>query len=86
MRRPHEWLPPRKALGRVSGEYLWAYPPGIPILAPGERVDEAAVEQLEWLTRCGVALKSTTGRENCVAVLCEANEVPHNSGDKPQRR
>lgn len=85
LRRPHEWLPPRKALGRVSGEYLWAYPPGIPILAPGERVDEAAVEQLEWLTRCGVALKSTTGRENCVAVLCKTEDDPRGSRDTLQR-
>ena len=85
LRQPHEWLPPRRALGWVSAEYLWAYPPGIPILAPGERVDEAAVEQLEWLARCGVALKSTTGRENCVAVLCKTEDDPRGSRDTLQR-
>ena len=28
------------AVGRVSGEYVWVYPPGAPILAPGEVIDE----------------------------------------------
>ena len=86
LRQPHEWLPPRRALGRVSAEYLWAYPPGIPILAPGERVDEAAVEQMEWLTRCGVALKSTTGVENSVAVLRETGPEPGGTSGRTQRR
>ncbi len=35
-----ELLPPNKAKGRISAEYLWAYPPGIPLLIPGERIEE----------------------------------------------
>ncbi len=26
------------AIGRISAEYVWAYPPGIPLLIPGERI------------------------------------------------
>lgn len=26
------------AVGRISGEYVWAYPPGVPLLVPGEIV------------------------------------------------
>lgn len=35
---PHEMLPLRECAGRICGEYLYAYPPGIPILAPGEYI------------------------------------------------
>ncbi len=35
-------------IGYISMEYAYLYPPGIPILAPGERVTKAAVEQLRW--------------------------------------
>lgn len=31
------------ACGRVSGEYLWEYPPGAPIIVPGETVDEEVI-------------------------------------------
>ena len=39
----------------------------------------------EGLARCGVALKSTTGRENCVAVLCKTEDDPRGSRDTLQR-
>lgn len=28
-----------RAVGRISGEYVYLYPPGIPLLVPGERID-----------------------------------------------
>ena len=30
-------------MGRVSGEYVYLCPPGIPILVPGERIDAGFV-------------------------------------------
>ena len=35
-----ESLPLEKTAGRIAGESIMCYPPGIPILAPGERVTE----------------------------------------------
>ena len=35
---PREDTPLRECTGRICGEYLYAYPPGIPILAPGEYI------------------------------------------------
>ena len=35
-----EEVPMNEAEGRICGEYLYAYPPGIPILAPGEYIDQ----------------------------------------------
>ena len=37
---PRERLPLRRALGRTSAELVAPYPPGVPVLAPGERVTE----------------------------------------------
>lgn len=35
--------------GLISGEYAYLYPPGIPLLTPGERIDRTFIEQaLNW--------------------------------------
>ena len=36
----------KAAKGRICADYVWAYPPGIPILTPGEVIDEAVFEYL----------------------------------------
>ena len=38
----------RQAVGRVAGDFIIPYPPGIPLLCPGERVTAAHVE---WIGR-----------------------------------
>ena len=45
---PAERVPLEEALGRLVVEPVCPYPPGIPLLIPGERIDR---ERLEWL-RC----------------------------------
>ena len=42
----HETVSAESAIGRVSAELVAPYPPGIPVLAPGERITVAAVEGL----------------------------------------
>ena len=39
-------IPLMRAAGCVSGEFVYLYPPGIPILAPGERVTKEILETL----------------------------------------
>jgi arginine/lysine/ornithine decarboxylase len=36
----------RRALGRVCLEYIWTYPPGCPLLVPGEIIDSRIIEAL----------------------------------------
>ena len=45
--RGKEWIFPAKAIGRVSGGFLYFYPPGIPLLVPGEVIDEKLISRLE---------------------------------------
>ncbi|MGL4848289.1 MAG: aminotransferase class I/II-fold pyridoxal phosphate-dependent enzyme [Clostridium sp.] len=37
----------RESEGRISGEFVMCYPPGIPILAPGELITKEAIECIE---------------------------------------
>ena len=43
-----ETVPLRASLGRIAGEFVMSYPPGIPILAPGERVTPDILEHIEF--------------------------------------
>lgn len=47
--------------GGISREFVWAYPPGIPLLTPGEVVTSALLDEFVRLTAAGVSLKSTRG-------------------------
>ena len=40
-------VPWRQAAGEVCAEVVAPYPPGVPVLAPGERITEAALDALE---------------------------------------
>ena len=37
----------KQANGKISGEYVYLYPPGIPIVVPGERIDEGVIRDVE---------------------------------------
>lgn len=45
-RSPGTWIPLRQAVGRLAAEPLVPYPPGIPLVVPGERMDG---ERAAWL-------------------------------------
>jgi len=49
------------ATGMVSLEYVWAYPPGIPLLVPGEIIDKNIVKQIHSFVSAGINLKSSFG-------------------------
>ena len=43
----NERYPLDECIGRVSAEFAYLYPPGIPLLAPGERVTREIIRQLQ---------------------------------------
>lgn len=49
-----ETVPLEDAVGRVSGTFVYAYPPGIPVLAPGEVYDTQAVAGIAAMTDSGL--------------------------------
>jgi lysine decarboxylase len=50
---PNETVPTAAAIGRVSAELIAPYPPGVPVLAPGELITSAAVEALREVAADG---------------------------------
>ena len=42
--RSSEQVPLRQSRGRISAEFLYLYPPGIPLIAPGELITEEIIE------------------------------------------
>jgi lysine decarboxylase len=54
---PHVTVPANEAIGRVSAELVAPYPPGIPVLAPGERITSEAVEGLRQVMADGTQVR-----------------------------
>ena len=51
------------AVGRVSAEYVYLYPPGIPMLVPGERIDASFVADIRDLKSRGLDLEGMRDKE-----------------------
>ena len=54
-----EKMPLQETVGRIAGEMLMCYPPGIPILTPGERITEEILEYIEYAREKGCSLQGT---------------------------
>ena len=57
---PHERVRAEAAIGRVSAELIAPYPPGIPVLAPGELVTAELLEGLRTEAASGVRIAYAT--------------------------
>jgi len=56
-----ESLPLRESVGRVCSEFVMCYPPGIPILSPGERITKEILDYIEYAKLKGCSM---TGPED----------------------
>lgn len=72
IRKPAENVTCQEALGRISGEYIWAYPPGIPLTVPGEQITEEFLKVARELELAGTGLHHSHSRQQQkIAVLKE---------------
>lgn len=53
VRLPVEPVSLKEAVGRVSGSFVTPYPPGVPVLVPGELITLETAEYLEWCLSLG---------------------------------
>lgn len=58
---PKEMLPLDETAGRVCSEFVMCYPPGIPVLAPGERITEPVLDYIRYAKEKGCSM---TGPED----------------------
>ncbi len=54
-------LPLRETKGRICSEFVMCYPPGIPILAPGEKITREILNYIEYAKAKGCSM---TGPED----------------------
>ena len=58
---PHRQLPLEETVGMVCSEFVMCYPPGIPILTPGERITREILEYILYAKKKGCSM---TGPED----------------------
>ncbi|MDD4160091.1 MAG: aminotransferase class I/II-fold pyridoxal phosphate-dependent enzyme [Synergistaceae bacterium] len=56
-------VPIKESLGMISGELVMAYPPGIPILAPGERLTAEIIDYIRYAKEKGCVMTGTKDME-----------------------
>ena len=52
-----EKLPLRQTAGRICSEFVMCYPPGIPILAPGEVITPEIIDYIEFAKAKGCSMQ-----------------------------
>lgn len=68
-----EWTDWQEAAGKVSGQMIAPYPPGIPVIYPGERISREVWEYIEAYRKAGRPMHGTdgSGRLDRVRVIKE---------------
>ncbi|OQB14144.1 MAG: Arginine decarboxylase [Firmicutes bacterium ADurb.Bin193] len=54
-----ESVPIKEGAGRICGEFIMCYPPGIPVLAPGEEITYETIRYIEYAKEKGCLLTGT---------------------------
>jgi len=57
-------VPLDSCINKISSEFLWAYPPGIPILVPGEYISKEIIEYIKSFKMHSIELHTTYKRLN----------------------
>lgn len=53
-------IPLAQAAGSISGDFVCLYPPGIPLLVPGEIIEESVVRRIEESRRLGLCVQGVS--------------------------
>ena len=52
-------IPISESIGKVCGEFVMCYPPGIPILAPGEKITDDILNYISYAKEKGCFMTGT---------------------------
>ena len=45
--------------GKISKEYIWVYPPGIPLITPGEVINNDLIRKIKEFEKAGIEVRTT---------------------------
>ena len=66
-------IPIERSSGKICGEFIMCYPPGIPILAPGERITDEILSYISYAKEKGCFLTGTQDMK--IERFCVVEEV-----------
>ena len=52
----------KKSEGMTSKEYIWVYPPGVPIITPGEKINKKIIKTLEIYSENGIEVRTDSNK------------------------
>lgn len=81
--QPVEWRALKNAVDRYAGEFVCIYPPGTPILVPGERLEETQRQLIEQCLADGLEVQGITRQDEEWGLLV-LTEITH--AGEPERR
>ncbi len=67
----HEWMNPMQAVGRIAGEAIVPYPPGVPLVYPGQVLTEAVCKALNRVRQDGYDVQGIDSRGQVAVVAGE---------------
>ena len=75
IRRPKEVISIENAVGRVSGETLCPYPPGVPLVFPGEKINLETIENLKKVLEFGGTIVGATDGTLKTIMVCQSPQT-----------
>lgn len=69
LEQPHETVALSDAVHRIAADYLWAYPPGIPFIVPGEEFTAELLCYIQKLQKSGISIWSAYSHEAQIQVV-----------------
>ena len=67
----------KESVGKVSAEFAYLYPPGIPIIAPGEVFTDAIVEKIMAYKAAGLLVQGPADPDADVILTCQTPGLVH---------
>ena len=67
----------QNTVGKVSAEFVYLYPPGIPIIAPGEVFTDAIVEKIMAYKAAGLLVQGPADPDADVILTCQTPGLVH---------
>ena len=65
---PTEEVSLQQAIGQAAGEYLYLYPPGIPVIVPGEEITEELIGDIKTCQNAGLTIEGLAD-ENRICIV-----------------
>lgn len=57
-----------EAVGKLAGEYIYLYPPGIPLIVPGEEITQQFLKDIEECEAAGLTVEGLSGKNRICIV------------------